>query len=231
MLATVLGGSRTTTLTFVSGLGNGNVSLKISGGGLQYNSGNGANIADGSFDLLYNGTNGLPADLSSFGEIDIDVKSQTNPVSATVLTVTLSSGGMTFSQTQSLAGQSNGATLMYPFSGFSPSLTPSDLMNITSIEFFVDPAAGTNLVLNTSGFVVTGTPSTATGTSTSTSTSTASSTSTSTSTGTDTGGGGVGVPEPMSLALWGTLGTLLALFGRRRRASADSGQPAATRPT
>lgn len=196
-LSGVLGGTRGGQLSMASFQQHGDVNLKLTGAGLMYNSGNGSNIADGSFTLTYDGAGGFPANFAANTGITLQVKSQNNPAAATQFTVQLVSGATTYtSAVQTLVGNSNGDTITFLFSGFDNNLLSSGALgNISSVRLLVDPNAGTNLVL--SGF----------GTS-----------------GVGGGGGGNGgpdpVPEPASLALFGGLAVSGLLFFRRRKAAA-----------
>ena len=104
------------------------------------------------------------------------------------------------SATQSLVGNTNGTDILFSFSGFSNNLVGSgSLANITSVNLFVDPVLGTNLVLD--NFYTSGTAG-----------------------GGGNGGGGgnvIGVPEPATLAVFGGM-ALAGAFGYRRRKATAS---------
>jgi hypothetical protein len=207
----VLGGSRVTTLTLVSASNNGNVTLNIPGGSghLQYTSKNGNNSATGSYNLFYNGSSAFPADFSGAGGIEVDVFSQNNPSARSVFTVTVTdANNKSGTDTITLVGHSNGASLYFPFSAF---LGTFDLTNIASVTLNVASSADTNLTL--SGIYTGGI-----------------------SNGPNGGGGGgdggsvgdpgdpgdpgIATPEPTSLLAWGFAATCIGGYGwlRRRRA-------------
>jgi hypothetical protein len=128
---------------------NSQVSLKIAGGSakVEYKSSNGSVIADGQFDFLYNGSSEFPHDFSHATNIEVDVFNQNNPAASTLFSVTLmdSSGHTSTETAPALVGNSNGATILFPFSGFPGVI---DLAHITSIDLTVNPSADTNLQLD-----------------------------------------------------------------------------------
>lgn len=193
----VLGGTRRTTLVFVSGVNQPSVNLKQIGDKLMYTSKNGENLSDGSFTLRYNGTDGLSADFSSATGLTLSVDWQNNPNPAADFVVTLTSGTSTFvSATQSFPGNTNGTTIVFPFATFTGGLSASDLGSISSVSLFVDPTFGTNLALG--NFMTLGT------------------TTTTTSQLVVTGPVGTPTPEPASLVAFGVVAGL-GVFGFHRK--------------
>src|SRR5690606_13370206 len=83
--AGIFGGTRDATLTLVTASSkNAGVNLKVVGGSskLAYTSGNGANTADGLFELIYNGVSGIPTfplDFTGDAGVTLDVLSHNNP--------------------------------------------------------------------------------------------------------------------------------------------------------
>jgi hypothetical protein len=148
-LASIFGGDRLTTLNLTNGGANSKVNVKISGGSakVEYKSSNGNVIADGQFDFLYNGSSEFPHDFSNATNIEIDVFNQNNPVASTLFSITLTDteGDSSTQTAPALVGNSNGATILFPFSGFP---TPIDLTQITSIDVIINPSADTNLQLD-----------------------------------------------------------------------------------
>lgn len=196
-----LGGSRVTSLTAQSVIGNGTGTLSINGGKLQYGSGNiNNNAVNGLFSLTYSGTPGFPANFSGNTGISIDIHSHNNPGAAGPTTFTFEltdSNGNTYSATQTVAGNINppDPSLDFLFSSFSGGPNPLLLGSIVQVKLIVDPGLGTNMSIESLGTY-----------------------------GNSGGGGGSGnpdpVPEPASLVAFGVLAVSGLLVARRRKAKA-----------
>lgn len=202
-----LGGSRVTSLTAQSVIGNGTGTLSINGGKLQYTSGNiNNNAVNGLFSLTYSGSPGFPANFSANTGVSIDIHSHNNPGAAgpTSFTFELTdSNGNIYSATQSVAGNINppDPTLDFLFSSFSGGPNPLLLNSIVQVKLIVDPGLGTNMQIESLGTY-------------------------GNSGGGGGGGGGSGsgdldvVPEPASLVAFGVLAVSGLLVARRRKAKA-----------
>src|SRR5262249_33624677 len=110
-LASIFGGDRSTTLNLTNGGANSKENVKISGGSakVEYKSSNGANIADGKFDFLYNGSSQFPHDFSNALDIELDVFNQNNPAASTLFSIKLedTSGNTSTLVAPALVGNSN----------------------------------------------------------------------------------------------------------------------------